>query len=337
MHFFSLSCSHSRNENCTDFDLQAIDTLLTSFPKDSSPPFCAAILQSGRYSYRPTPFVSSIPAWNNLTASLGCPGTYSRNLTCVRAANGTAIQNIINVNSLAFNPTPGNVILVSNPAMRRLSGDIARVPVMGGTNAQEGRVFALGQTTLTAYLQGTFGSAPASLIPSIEAAYRTPTSNLTEYDIISQILTDLVFQCPTALWANATASLDIPTWRYYFNVSFTNTQVLPNLGAYHASEIPLVFRTYDCANTTTQQSALAQSMQAAWARFAKNPLAGPGWNSLGTGARGGVGLRFWSRVGWMGGVGCLGGCMRLLLGRGGDAGFVKGWRGMCEFSVLVFN
>ncbi|KAH7396267.1 Alpha/Beta hydrolase protein, partial [Pyrenochaeta sp. MPI-SDFR-AT-0127] len=265
----------------------SIDTLLTSYPKGSSPPFRAAILQSGQYSYRAAPTTSSIPAWNNLTAELSCPGTYSSNLTCVRAANATTIQNIINVNSLVFSPIADNITLVSNPAARRLSGNISHIPVLGGTNAQEGRIFMIGQSNVTAYLQATFGAVASALIPTIEAAYPIGKNGLNNgYDVISQIFTDIAFQCPQALWANATASIGIPTWRYYFNASFTNTQGFSGLGAYHASEIPLVFRTYRAANTTTQEFALAQFMQGAWARFAKNPLAGPGWNEIGTGAPG---------------------------------------------------
>ncbi|CAN9222284.1 unnamed protein product [Alternaria alternata] len=267
----------------------SIDALLTSFPKESSPPFRAAILQSGQYSYRVAPQTSSVPAWNNLTATLGCPGTHESNLTCVRAANATTVRNIINQNSLVFNPIADNTTLVSNPAARRLSGDIAHIPVLGGTNAQEGRVFQVGQTNLTAYLQATFGILAPALIPKIEAAYPIGSNGLTnDYDVISQISTEITFQCPQALWANATASVGIPTWRYYYNASFVNTQAYPQLGAYHASEIPLVFRTYERANTTTQEYALAQFMQSTWARFAKNPYAGPGWNAIGTGAEGNV-------------------------------------------------
>jgi len=198
------------------------------------------------------------------------------------------VQNIINQNSLVFNPVADNTTLVSNPAAQRLSGDIAHIPVLGGTNSQEGRVFSVGQTNITAYLQATFGAAPA-LIPAIEAAYPIGSNRLTNgYDVISQIVTEITFQCPQALWANATASIGIPTWRYYFNASFANTQAYPQLGAYHASEIPLVFRTYPLANTTTQEYALAQFMQSTWAKFAKNPYAGPGWNAVSTGAEGSV-------------------------------------------------
>jgi hypothetical protein len=49
-----------------------------------------------------------------------------------------------------------------------------------------------------------------------------------------------------------------------------------------------VFRTYPQPNTTTQEFALSSYMQGAWARFAKNPLGGPGWNPVGTGQAGTV-------------------------------------------------
>ncbi|KAF2127653.1 alpha/beta-hydrolase [Dothidotthia symphoricarpi CBS 119687] len=264
----------------------SIDSMLTSYPKDSKPPFRAAILQSGQYSYRAAPFTSSVPAWYNLTAQLGCPGTYRNNLTCVRAAPATKVQNIINMNSLIFNPVPDNVTLVTNPAAQRLSGNIAHIPVLGGTNSQEGRVFTLGQTNITAFLQANYAGAPA-FIPIIEAAYPIGSNGLvTGNDVISQIVTDITFQCAQALWANATASIGIPAWRYYFNASFSNTQAFPTLGAFHSSELPLVFRTYDQANVTTQEQALGQFMSGAWARFAKNPLAGPGWNPIGSGGEG---------------------------------------------------
>jgi len=118
----------------------SVDALLTSFPANSHPPFRGAILQSGQYSYKPAPFASSRPAWDQLSAALGCPGNFSSNLTCVRAANATAIQTIVEQQALDFNnPLPDNLTLVANPAQQRRSGNIARIPVMGGTTAQEGR------------------------------------------------------------------------------------------------------------------------------------------------------------------------------------------------------
>lgn len=117
----------------------SIDALLTSFPKDSNPPFRGAILQSGQYSYPLVPRSSSLPAWYELTAELGCPGSSKSNLSCVRAADAKDIQRIIEVNGLSLSPVADNVTLMSNPAQKRIQGEIAHIPVMGGTNAQEGR------------------------------------------------------------------------------------------------------------------------------------------------------------------------------------------------------
>ncbi|KAG9582865.1 alpha/beta-hydrolase, partial [Aureobasidium melanogenum] len=266
----------------------SVDTLLTSFPKGSNPPFRGAILESGQYSYKPTPLTSSVPAWYNLTAELGCPGSFGSNLSCVRAASATDIQRIIDVNILTFNPVADNITLVSNPAQRRVMGEIANIPVMGGTNAQEGRVFEFGQNNITAFLDTFFGSSPA-LMTAIKEAYPLGVDGLdTPYDVVSQIFTEYYFQCPQALWANASAASGIPTWRYYFNASFTNTQSYPGLGVFHSSEISIVFSTYPSVNITTQEYALSRFMRGAWAAFAKNPANGPGWNAVGTGTGGAV-------------------------------------------------
>jgi len=117
----------------------SVDILLTSYPKNSNPPFRAAILESGQYSYRASQPSPNVQDWYNLTAALGCPGHYSSNLTCVQAANATKIREIVDVNILTFMPEADNVTLLSNPAAARKSGNIANIPVLGGTNAQEGR------------------------------------------------------------------------------------------------------------------------------------------------------------------------------------------------------
>lgn len=135
--------------------------------------------------------------------------------------------------------------------------------------------------------QITSGFTP--YIDAILALYPTtaPDSGPTGYDQLSQIWTEYVFQCTTGLWANASAAAGIPTWYYYFNASFPNTQPVPSLfalGAFHSSEIPIVFGTYPQINVTTQEYALSKSLMGIWAKFAKNPAGGPGWNQVGTGA-----------------------------------------------------
>lgn len=117
----------------------SVDALLTSYPKGSNPPFRGAILESGQISYNAQARPSTVPQWNQLVELLGCPGNYGSNLNCLRAANASAIKNAIEVNILEFNPTADNVTLVSNPLQMRLDDNIAHIPVLEGSNAQEGR------------------------------------------------------------------------------------------------------------------------------------------------------------------------------------------------------
>ena len=189
---------------------------------------------------------------------------------------------------------------------------------MGGTNAQEGRVFEYGQTNLTKFLNSQFGVTVPNLVPIIEAAFPVgSTVGVNDsYDIISATDTLFNFQCGQALWANETAAQGVPVWRYFFDAAFPNWSPLSGLlGIYHSSELPLVFGSQSASTPlllhlliktaypggpvvpltsgpsgliptnlppTAQQEALSSFMNGAWAKFAKNPMAGPGWNALGT-------------------------------------------------------
>lgn len=145
----------------------------------------------------------------------------------------------------------------------------------------------MGQQNLTAFL--TILGNDTALTTAVAEAFNIPQlGNNVSNDKIEQIFTELVFQCPAAKVANDTASIGIPAWRYYFNASFANTQYLPGLGVFHASEIPIIYGTYADASISTQQNALSRAMRSAWAMFARNPNYGPGWNPVGTGAAGTV-------------------------------------------------
>lgn len=268
----------------------SVDALLTSYNKGDTVPFRGAILESGQISFNSQPRPSTYEQWGQLAAALNCSTSYSSNLTCIRAANATTIKSIIEQQSLQFNPAFDNKTLFANAAERRATGLIPSIPVLGGSNSQEGRVFEVGQNDSRPFLEQITANNSAA-VDAIAAAY--PLSNFdsgpTPYDQLSQMYTEYVFQCTAGLWANASAAAGIPTWQYYYNASFSNTQPVPGiqaLGVYHSSEISLVFGTYTQTNVTTQQYALSKTIQGAWARFAKNPAGGPGWNPVGTGSAG---------------------------------------------------
>ncbi|KAF7857844.1 uncharacterized protein EAF02_011211 [Botrytis sinoallii] len=257
-------------------------TNVTSYP--IFPPFRAAIMQSGQDSVRTltaTPglgTVSGTSSWNALAAGLGCSKTGSV-LACLRAADALAIKSYIEHAGLSFQPIVDNLTRVSNPQLRRANRQIANVPVRIGSNAQEGSAFVYGQSNITAALQ-TLVPGNATLQAEVFATYPVGQDGLnTSAAVVEQIYTDIIFQCPGATVANSSSAAGYPTFRYYYNATFANIQPVPGLGAYHSSEIPLVFGNLP-ANSTAAEKSLSVLIQKSWADFAKNPQAGPGWTKL---------------------------------------------------------
>ncbi|KAF2671560.1 cholinesterase [Microthyrium microscopicum] len=258
----------------------SIDALLTSYPNGSHPPFRAAILESGQISYRPEVWTPSTEEWHNLSMALNC--TEGSELECVRAAPAATIKSIIEHQELIFDPIVDNKTVVAHPALAREAGLIANIPTLIGSNAQEGRVFVVGIDNITDFYEEYFGPFP-QLWPLLDEAYPIGKDGLdTPYLQASQILTEVYFQCPAALFANASVEVGIPSWRYYYNASFPNAQPVPgfDLGVYHASELSLVFNTFPLNTSTTQEIELGSYMRHAWASFAKDPLGGPGWKEV---------------------------------------------------------
>jgi carboxylesterase type B len=188
-----------------------------------------------------------------------------------------------------------NFTLVANPEPKRKTAQIYNLPIMLGSNSQEGRVFQRNQNNITEYLQTTFPNNVA-VQERVRNAYPIGKNGLNSaYDVVSQIMTDLSFGCPAGILADDSARAGYPTWRYYLNATFPNLQKFPDAGVYHASEIELIFGTYGKLNTevsrraqtaeqNNQEQHVSEFLQGAWARFAKDPANGPrsaGWNRVG--------------------------------------------------------
>jgi len=221
-------------------------------------------------------------SWTALLTSLNCTSlTGPSALECARAAPASTIKSIIETQALVFPPVADNVTSSANVAAQLAAKTFAHVPFFLGTNSQEGRVFAVGQTNVSDFLDA---EGLAALAPAIEASYPIPMSPTAAYEEIADIITDIDFQCAALTLANtALANGYTDIWRYYFNASFPNFAPFPDSGVYHSSEIPEVFGNYNTTGATTQQIALSAYMQGAWADFAKDPSAGPGWPKWGSG------------------------------------------------------
>ena len=187
--------------------------MLTSYQPPAKPPFHAAIMESGQYSLR-----ADVPdytaSWTSLAAAVNC-ATASDTLACMRALPATTLKDALEHLALTFSFVPDNVTYVGNAAEpNRLRGEIANVPTLAGSNADEGIIFTLAYNNTRAYLMNLFANNTA-LVDRVIAAYPLGEDGIeTETQQIAAIYTDYGFQCTCAVVANDTKTGGIPSYRY---------------------------------------------------------------------------------------------------------------------------
>ncbi|KAK8909570.1 hypothetical protein QC760_002270 [Botrytis cinerea] len=202
-------------------------------------------------------------AWYNVSEALGCGGPSASNVTsCMRTKSTTDILSGISATSDfpgsfgilgSFLPTIDDTVVFSNYTERSLAGNFTSKPLLIGSNDKEATLFVV-----AAALQGVSTS-----------------------DADAQTIDLIGFTCPSGYRANYSTQANVNTWRYRYFGSFPNTMIVPNAGAWHTAEVPLLFDT-NLANPpeTAEQVEIGKYMRGAWATFAKDPengLSNYGW------------------------------------------------------------
>ncbi|KAB8213252.1 Alpha/Beta hydrolase protein [Aspergillus novoparasiticus] len=205
----------------------SVDALVTNPPVPLS--FRAAILQSGQTSF---------------SISGGSEASWSMLLNVTNCSPNRDLERLPRLNSTVKH------------------SQIARVPVMLGSNGGESRTF-VGTLNLTAPLSMLLRETKSDLWQETVDAYPVGEPGIaTQADRISKIITDLQFDCPAQLMADDNASVGISAWRYLYNASFSNTQL------------------YLEPEATVTQKEVNRIMQKACADFVKEPYYGPGWAAV---------------------------------------------------------
>jgi carboxylesterase type B len=236
--------------------------------------FQSAIMESGTHTFRGRPADPGV-SFRQLTAAMSCNATTdpSTILSCLRAIPASTIRDYNEQNRVAWGPIFDNLTSHSTARTNRLTKtNFAAVPVIGGSNANEGRLYSVSATNNSAFILGLFPLFNQSQIDGLLALYPLGTGEFADdFERLAAIYTDFVFQCPCALVHNETSQVGVPSHRYYYNASFASSQLFENAGAYHASEIGVVLGTYNRTGATEFQSELSRGLQKLWADFARDP------------------------------------------------------------------
>lgn len=165
--------------------------------------------------------------------------------------------------ALSFNVIQDDRIVFVDYEARAEAGKIARAPVIISNTANE-------MSSLVAYPVKNLTAGPYQ--PAVTAE-------------------DIAFAvCPALNSTTYRNRMDagVPVFRFQHAGTFPNLNYFKWLGAYHASDLPIIFGTYGLldgiANTTSFEVEVSQSMQDHVLAFAKDPFRGPqktmGWQPL---------------------------------------------------------
>jgi cholinesterase len=197
-------------------------------------------------------------AWYNVSSTLGCGDASSDPdsvLSCMRSKDWQTVQSGIPTGSGiegvtgSFGPTIDETVVFSNYIARSAAVNFIQRPLMIGNNQNEAGLFK----------------------PILELEGVTYPEALWDY------LEFIIYTCPIKYRSEASVSKSVPTWRYRYFGNFPNLKLttIPESGAWHGSEVPLILDTdMDIQNLvprTDAENQIADYLRGAWVAFATDP------------------------------------------------------------------
>jgi para-nitrobenzyl esterase len=281
--------------------------------------FQRAITESGPCGEPLPSLAGAQTAGAAIVSALGCAETSdAASVACLRSLPTSSIlaeqSNITSASSLtslaAFFPVVDGVLIPQQPILSLALGAYNHVPIIEGTNHDEGRLFValgfdlnpqVGSITAADYPIAIRGVASALvtessglLATSGTTAANSSGSNAAEVNVITQeilhqyplanyagpgealgaVLTDGLFSC-TANISNEIFSLSVPTYAYQFDDENAPTPELPAVsfpyGATHTDELQFLFTLASTPSAlSSSEKNLAAVMQNYWTSFARS-------------------------------------------------------------------
>lgn len=207
--------------------------------------------------------------------ALGC--TQQDQIACLREtpawriARAPSLRSGINGPG-SWGPVYGDAVVPVSPPEAFARGDFTRVPVIVGTNTDEGRLFAVEVRDMDRYSKETVWLYGEDGERALE---RYPVGPEGPAVAIARSFTDSRFSCPADALRRLLAR-HVPVHGYEF-ADAEAPFILPDwitgldMGAYHASELAYVFGTTwlfaDTGRWTPEQRALSKRMMRLWAGF----------------------------------------------------------------------
>ncbi|QRV74290.1 Carboxylesterase family [Ceratobasidium sp. AG-Ba] len=266
-------------------------TNLYMFAYHENPIVRAAIMQSGDTLQPMWPLNEQIAY---IAQDLKCP-TGKGLLDCLRRVPGDQLRQSLLNTKTQFQPVVDNVTVFKDAVRQTKLGKTARIPLLIGTNKDEGTLIVEGEPT--AYLNATVPyvasrnlNFPLASAARLAEYYPTPSDAYpTVYNVSAGMWRDAHMLCLAHnLGKWRTESLKLPVWRYRYDLVASNLNSRGvRIGAFHGSDIRFVMGTVDTivqsppyVPATPEQRLISALLVTAWTNFVKDPFHGPqvsGW------------------------------------------------------------
>ncbi|TCD67432.1 hypothetical protein EIP91_012404 [Steccherinum ochraceum] len=284
---------------------------MTAFAKD--PLIRGAVMQSAD---------TSQPMWglNNqiskIAQNFSCP-TGRGLLDCLRKQSGVDLQKVLLATGTQFQPVTDNVTIFKEQVLSILTAEVssdhfhlafsfvkltkegrtARIPLLVGTNKDEGTLIVEGEPTTEAptiapYLTSNNLNLPWTIanLSDLQTLYPTPSTLYpSTFNATAAIWRDVHMLCLAHnLATQRTSALNLKVWRYRFDLVADNLNSLgASIGTFHGEDIRFVMGTWRTivlsppfVPATPKEIRVSDIMVEAWTNFVKDPEKGPqtpGW------------------------------------------------------------
>ncbi|GAA98067.1 uncharacterized protein L969DRAFT_72226 [Mixia osmundae IAM 14324] len=231
--------------------------------------------------------------FDTIAAGTGCDRAKDP-IVCLREVPLSTLSKVVNELPFIFTaehalelpaiPRPDDKLFSGLPFDLFKAGKFSKVPVLSGTNTDEGTLFAY-NTNITSegsfkrYLTGTFPHLTPDQLDTIVKTYPqnpdigSPYGTGNSYAVgtgqskrLASFLGDLAFVAPRRAHTRLVQAHGVPAWTYLFAA-----YDLFYLGTPHSIDLATVFGE----NGLRDRRHLL--MAAAWVRFVNDPWKGPGW------------------------------------------------------------
>ncbi|KAI0759813.1 carboxylesterase [Irpex lacteus] len=262
---------------------------MTAFAED--PIIRAAVMQSADTSQPMWPLNDQI---SKVASNMSCP-TGKGLLDCLRTKSAVDLQTVLLATGTQFQPVTDNVTIFKDFVKLIREGRTARIPLLCGTNLNEGTLIVNGEPTayypnITAYSKSNNLNMPWANLTELEKLYPTPSKAFPSgFNASAGIWRDAHMLCLVHnLATERTRALGLPVWRYRFDLVADNLNSLGrSIGAFHGEDIRFVMGQWRLIvlsppfiPATPEEIRISDIMVEAWTNFIKDPIKGPqtpGW------------------------------------------------------------